>query len=531
MKINNKLKKISNLIITTLSSSMIMMNIATASNAFEADDFYQQQDYEQARIAYLAAAEVGSPHVYYQLGTMYYKGQGTKTNTLNALLWFSLASEYQFNDSEQIVAQLMNNVDEKHRADVELLINNFKYKYGKQQVANKYLPVLITANLNKKVTFGGEGVHDTRNDETDRLFGITSTNKLSDAEFDDFNDLDDLSPFDVFNTWDTEDTFGDEDENELGDGGALIQDAPTKKSPLDLPFLATIDYDVAPDGSIRNIDKVYGEGRAGNIKTAIYNYSLLTLAKPTFDGKRVNFINRGHIGIHRYDLMQIRGKHKNIYDWVRRYIKKLEKDDTPQNNYKRAMLMLYYPWFPQEEGQAASLLEKLAEKGHVKSQYEYGLYLYREQIDIEQAIKWLSLASQYGDSNAQYHLAKILNESPWVVNDEKKSLFWYEESAKMGHLTALLKSAELKLLASDESLRDQSEAIDTLKNIESSLNSNPEYHYLTAISHLKGEYRDFPKVIKHLRIAISRGHTLNWDVSKWEDQLAQWTTGIVTIND
>ena len=124
-----------------------------------------------------------------------------------------------------------------------------------------------------------------------------------------------------------------------------------------------------------------------------------------------------------------------------------------------------------------------------------------------------------------------MQESPWVVHDEKKSMFWYESAAKKGHPTALLKSAELKILANDESLRNQAEAIDILANIESTQNRNPEYSYLVAVSHLKGEFRDFQKVVKYLRKAISRGKRLAWDVSKWEEQLKKWTTGAVTIND
>ena len=526
MDIFTRLKKISQFGIITVATSTMLMNQAIATDAFRGDALYQQQNFEQARIAYLASAEVGSPHVYYQLGTIYFKGQGTEANTLSALLWFSLAAEYQFNDSENIVSQIMQNIDDKNKPEINKLINNFKQRYGKQKIKNKYLPELITANLDKKVTFGGEGTHETENDATDQLFGVTSSSKLSDDQFDQFDDLNDIDPFAVFDELDA--LAEDEEEEEEVE---LNPEAPQKTNPLDLPYLATIDYDVAPDGSIRNMEKVFSEGRAGNIKTAMYNYSLITLAKPTFDGKRVNFINRGYMGIQRYDLMQIRALHKDIYDWVRRSVRKFTKSNTTEDKYKHAMLLLNYPWFPREEGLAESLLKDLAEQGHVNSQYEYGLYLYREQIDPAEAIKWLSLASQFGLAKAQYHLAKILQESPWVVNDEKKSLFWYEAAAKKGHAIALLKSAELKLLASDESLLNQAEAIDILDNIESIQSQNPEYSYLVAISRLRGEFRDFQKVVKYLRKAILRGQTLNWDVSKWEEQLRKWTTGIVTISE
>ena len=91
--------------------------------------------------------------------------------------------------------------------------------------------------------------------------------------------------------------------------------------------------------------------------------------------------------------------------------------------------------------------------------------------------------------------------------------------------------AELKLIAKDETLRDQTEAINILNTIKQAQYNNPEYHYLVAISHLNGEYRDMPKVISNLRQAISRGNTLNWDVSVWENQLARWTKGSVTITE
>jgi TPR repeat protein len=521
------LKKPLQLTRLALVMSVMVICSASATNAFKGDDFYQQENFKQALSAYMAAVDMGSPHVYYQLGTIYYKGLGTKPNYLSALLWFSLAAEYEFSDAEKVFNLLIKNIDEKTKANIHTLINDFKKKYGKQQIQDKYLPELITANLNKKVTFGGKGTLNTQSDEADKLFGIQSTASLPEIDTDDdydngFNNYFG-SPFDGFN----------DDENEISNDefgdiqGASIQ----KRNPLDLPYLAVIDYEIAADGSIRSITKEYAKGRAGNIKTALYDFSLYTRSKPTFSGERVNFIHREYLGLAKWGLGRIRAKHKDLYDWVRRENKKLSKQNTNQSHFKQAMLLTYYPWFPQEKGFAVSLLKKVAEQGYVYAQYEYGLYLYRKQKDPAKAIEFLSLASQFGLSKAQYALARILQNSPWVVADERKALYWYENSAKGAHPYALLRAAELKLLASDESLRDQTAAIDILKNIEQTQRDNPEYSYLVAISHLKGEHRDFPKVVRYLRKAISRGHTLNWDVSKWEEQLARWTTGTVTIHD
>ena len=510
-----RLKNISQFGVITLVASVMLINQATATDAFKGDALYQQQHFEQARTAYLNAAEVGSPHVYYQLGTMHYKGQGIKPDPLSALIWFSLAAEYQFNDSENIVTQIMQHVDDKKKPDVDTLIKDFKQRYGKHHIENKYLPKIITTNLNKKVTFGGQGILEgTQNDATDKLFGVISSSILSDNAFDAFDEFDEFDEFD--------------DEMNSTANSKLPQ---RSSSPLN--FLAILDYDIAQDGSRRNILKVHHRGGWSQIRDTIFFLSKAPLPQPTFDGKRIHFIHRSYLGISKatIDLGMIRSEQRPLYYWIKRQMKKLTKSSRSQDNYTQAMLMLIFPWYPQEDGEAVSLLKSLAEQGHIYSQYEYGLYLYREQIDPAEAIKWLSMASQYGLANAQYRLATILQNSPWVVPDEKKSLFWYETAAKKGHAAALLKSAELKLLANDESLHNQAEAIDILKNIESSQNKNPKYSYLVAVSHLRGEFRDFQKVVKYLRKAIFRGQTLNWDVSKWEEQLRKWTTGLVTIND
>ena len=525
------LTKLATAALILLATLLMKIGTATAADVFTADAFYQQQNYEKALLAYLAAAETGSPHAYYQLGTLYYKGQGTTANNIDALLWFSLAAEHQFNDAENIVNQLLDSMDEKNKTNIRLLMARFIKKYGKELVEKQYLPELIKTNLDKKVTFGGIGKNVNNHDVSNELFGLKTIHNLSDFTLgDDYN-----NSFD--NSFDSPfiDSFEFE---EAGENGSVVEEfgdvqgsQPQKRNPLDLPYLAVIDYEVAPDGSLRNIMEEYSQGRAGNIKTAIYNYSLYNFPKPTFEGERIKFIHRGYLGIARYKSAQARDKYKDLYAWVRSTNKKLEKENTHQSKYKRAMLLLYYPWLPQVEGLAVSILKTLSEEGYVNSQYQYGLYLYREQVDVEQGIKWLSLASQFGLAKAQYALAGILQESPWVVSDELKAMFWYEKAAQKAQPNALLKLAELKLIAKDETLRDQTEAINILNTIKQAQYNNPEYHYLVAISHLNGEYRDMPKVISNLRQAISRGNTLNWDVSVWENQLARWTKGSVTITE
>ncbi|MDO7085543.1 SEL1-like repeat protein [Pseudocolwellia sp. AS88] len=501
MKFITQLKQIVKYSIMATAVSTLLMQVAIASNVFNANNLYSQLNFEQARIAYLEATKVGSPHAYYQLGTIYYKGQGIKPDFLSSLIWFSLAAEYQYNDSENIVAQLMESIDPEQRPEVQKLVDNFKAKHGKKIITQKYLPEIITPELHNKIKF------------------ISYEEEQSIVES--FNDFDGSQLDD-----DVLLALLDENNTEI-----TADDLPTVKNPRNLPYFSVVDYDIAADGSIRNVTELHSIGRQANIDTAIYNLSMNNIKPPIFNNKPTGFMKRGYLGVAKYSRATMRNKHKDLYNSIKRITKKLAQSKSANDRYKHTMALLYFTWAPQKKGMAIKMLKTLAEEGHVNAQYEYGLYLYREQLNLKEAIKWLSLASQFGLSKAEYRLAKILQDSPWVVNDERKSLFWYESAAQQNHPTATLKAAELRLLAKDKSLHDQEAAVNYLKSIESIQSDNPEYNYLVAISHLKGEYRDFKKVVNHLRLAIARGKKLNWDVSLWEEQLDRWTTGNVYIKD
>lgn len=126
----------------------------------------------------------------------------------------------------------------------------------------------------------------------------------------------------------------------------------------------------------------------------------------------------------------------------------------------------------------------------------------------------------------------MLLDSPWVVHDEAKALFWFERAASHGHIAAKLKLAELKMLAQSQTLHDLPGANQYLSDIADNQSDNPEYKYLKAIALSKEENRDFPAAVKMLRSAIIQGNGLNWDVTPWQKLLAKWTSGgSVTITD
>lgn len=194
-------------------------------------------------------------------------------------------------------------------------------------------------------------------------------------------------------------------------------------------------------------------------------------------------------------------------------------------------MLLTFTWLKQEEGEAEELLRKAAEQGQPFAQYEYGAKLYREQTNIEQGVHWISQASKYGLAKAEYLLGTIHLYSPWIKNDEKKALFWFESAMKKEHQAAKLKVAKLKLLAMNTNLHDIPAATVYLTDLKTSQRDNPEYYFLLAISHKNRENRDFGQVIRNVEKAIDLGEKYNWDVSYWQGLVEKWTTGKVYIAD
>ena len=331
---------------------------------------------------------------------------------------------------------------------------------------------------------------------------------------------------------DFDDTFSDDYQENNIDSSDTFEGMKTGSNftrLIDGPYLLIADYDIAPDGSIRNIHPIQ---TIGVTNKAIYQLSMNTLAKPKFINKGVHFINRAYMGIAGFDKFSIRDVHPKLYSYIRRKAANFSKSDLPQDIYKHAMMLMTFPWLTQEDGDADKLLKSAAEQGHAAAEFEYGLKLYREQQDIKQAIHWISQATKQGNSQAQYRLARILLDSPWVVKDDKKALFWLEEASKQNHLPAKLMAAEVKLLTEDDNLLDVDTALTYLNELSDKQQDNPQYHYLQAMAHVKMQPRQLSQAVFYIREAIVLGERYHWNVTPWQQQLASWTSGgSVTIQE
>lgn len=453
----------------------------------QADRQFALKQYTQAKEGYLEAAKVGNPHAYFQLARMYFKGLGVEADLVNALLYYSLAAEYDFLNSVDIVNGAIDSLSSDAQVQIRQAMVTYKRNFGKERINQKLFPLIDKKLLDQKVTFDGKA----------RLEENFDTEDFIDDSFEDLGDS----------------FLGDDD----AFGSILSTQTP--------PFLI-IDIDIASDGSIRHYSDVQGVGRGTRrLAKAFTQYSL---PQPFFKGGNVDFIHRAHLGAATFNKSRFRSERADIYHKVRRIAKKLRNSTLLKDQYEYAMALLAFKWLSQEEGEAQRKLLEVAKQGYPAAMYEYGMILYREQKNIEDAIYWIGAASKYGLPEAEYRLGKILQTSPWVARDNKKALFWFNSAAKKAHLSATIRSIDIKLTSDDVSLIDVDGAVSDLNAIENSHDQHPEYYYLLALSYMNREERDYSLARSNLRTAISRGKENHWNVSRWQALLESLSSGTVT---
>ena len=405
----------------------------------------------------------------------------------------------------------MTGIPEEQKARMQSYIDDFQKRFGKSSTDAKYFPVLKQENLTAKVSFGDDselsGQYNTLDDDI-RDFDnhLSSLDSAMDAGFN------------------GEDEFG-------GDSVGLYHEAnmPTDDELFNKPYFLVVDYDIAPDGSRRDFVPIQTLGR---IKKGLYELASSSLPQPTFKGENVHFVNRTSLGIANYDIFRIRNDYRYLYTKIRRLVNKVKTSDKPHDKYQYAVMLMNFSWLKREPEQVDVLLKSAAQAGHTQSQFEYGLKLYREQKDPQQAMYWITQASKDGLTQAEYRLGRILLDSPWVIQDEQKALFWLNSAAEKKHTTAIRKVAELKLLAKDKSLHDLDGAIKYLAQIADTQDENPQFHYLQAIVYNNMQPRELSRSVTFIREAIDLGEDYNWDVTDWQKLLAKWTTGgTVTVTD
>jgi len=93
----------------------------------------------------------------------------------------------------------------------------------------------------------------------------------------------------------------------------------------------------------------------------------------------------------------------------------------------------------QDDKEAFKWYSKAAEQGDVSAQYNLGMMYQKGQgvsQDDKEAFKWFSKAAEQGDADAKSMLGDIYYEGKGIPQDYKEAMKWYSKAAEQGHAYA-----------------------------------------------------------------------------------------------
>jgi len=481
--------------------SMFYSTKTIAQNMQIADQAFIDKDYNLAMTEYKKAARIGNAKAFYQLSRIYFKGLGVNKNELLGIVWMAVAAEHEYDNAAENLQKIKSKLNPVVRSEVDTIIDNYVNRYSKEAITTKYYPTLLTDMLEQPISLENDGQITN--------FDII----MAESHFPTNNN----SP-----GW-IKDVL---DENDRGD--EYSADDITDMA-INMPYYLVVDYDIAPDGSIRDTRSAI---TMGDDNRGLELLNLMNVGEPKFAEKNVYFLNRAIFGIENIDTISMRREHTEFYTKTLRFVSKLKGSEDPVVNYNHAMALMFFPWLRGTDEQIDALLKRSALAGVSLAQFEYGLKLYRQQSSLEQAVYWLGEAAKQGLTKAEYRLARILLESPWVESDVNKANFWFSQAALKKHVVAVRKLVQLKLTAENTDLYDPKGAMTLLNSITAQQNENPEYYYLLALAYSKAENRQFSVALENLRKAISLAKNLNWDTQQWQETLKTWvSSGTVTVTE
>lgn len=482
------------------------------TTVMDADVLFEQQAYTEAKAAYEQNIEIGSPHAYYQLGYMHFKGLGIPQNIPLALIYFSLAAEYKISDSEQIAAKILDSLPEQQRLKQSHLIAKTIEKYGKKAQQAKYFPVTVNENLSKKLT----------------LSSSVFDEDWFEQGFDDPSDsVESFSIEDSFS-----DSFSEDGEFTSSDFGSEPAQSTARPSSFinlnDRPYFAVLDYQIALDGSVRDLAT---SQKMGYVKKRVDDFARFYKSPVQLDQQPNWFVGQQILGIADMSRFELEAKHPNLYSRMRRIANKLRASDKTADQFQLAMALMRFKFLTKTPEEGAALLKQCAEKHWPAAQYEYGLYLYREQIDVAKGIEYIGLAAQHGYSQANFQLAALLQHSPWVEQDIPKALFWYARAAEQNISSAKLRAAYIHLIDNKQDYYNAELANQYLTELAEEKAADPEFHFVKALSYRDSNNRQLKLAFSHMRKAIDLADSLSWDTTEWENLFSTWSEGRITLQD
>lgn len=451
-----------NPVVLTLCLLSASINLANADilTAYQAA---QKKDYKTAAQHFEHCAHLGLAKAQKTLAQLYIHGAGVEKDLIKAYVYFSLANEQQPSaENEKHAKAVFAHLSAEQQQQALEVEAQFKQQFGKQHLAKTIEPEL--ANDPFVLTRGKR---------------ISSSKSTTASQFQ------------------------------------------TRRSEL---TAARFEFDVAPDGTVRDIDviqnmNVTDDGLRNMLKQS-YSVRYAPKARPRY---KDNMIMRVTSNWANQDITRsyVKERAPKLY----RHIQKLEKLAEQGNanaQYDLATYIMTFPALQTPKQQSAELIESAAKSGHPKATTEYAMRLIMGKYtdrDVKLGVEYLTKAAKMGDARAQYRLGRELLAGQVVEQNNDKALFWLQRAVESGDENAKFWLARILVSTADATPAQLTYAAELLDQVKIMQENNPNWHYYNAQAKIK--QNKARQAVTSLETAIEKANAMRWKNTGWNDELVE----------
>ena len=460
---------------------------------------YLSGNFPVAQKEYRKAAELGHPQAQFNLGVMYYRGDGFERSAILALAWMELAQDNGLEGIEDQIAA----VKRQAGPEAQPIVDALRSQFGPDAVAKNALPQLeaLTADVDFETPASADKA-------LRKLPALRSGGESVDMRgYPDFMRAR-PRPVDRLDALPTEQT--ELAKNETPEGFLGVQRLPDKFGAL------TADLLVAPDGSVRDVEVVVSlpkeyANRDWLVAAARFRYPRLeSAASPVSRVAHVDHVS-GHDAL--VDQMTAR-----VWKDLAQKLKPCVDEGSPGCQFYAAVIPMPPEIYPRNTG---LLLLQAAQGGFAKAQYLVGRRLaYGRFREPDKARKWLQLALENGVTRAGIPLARLEIESN-AAGSWERARDLLAPSYDAVDEEVLLPLAALYAACPDARLRNPEKALSLVDHMRWRQGASPTTREVTAAA--AAAMGDFKRATKEQQQAIALARELGWDVSALTARLANYS--------
>lgn len=450
--------------------SLCLHSVTCGADVDVAKAAYNDGKFDLAFTEFSKAAQLGHAEAQFNLGAMYYKGQGVARSTSTAIAWMQLAADNGLPDTTETIAALLRETG--GAANPNPAYEQLRDRYGKVALERELLPGSSIVS-NDSVFAGPEDRQRILNAMPD-LVPKTST-----ALARDFNN----NPFFT--------------EVQAIPGLSMLRAA----------FL------IAPDGSVRGVESLFSMpqqflDRRWYQRAAKQQFSRLDAGASVRSRMLVLLFTRSR------GASQMT---REVLDKLTAALLPCIQQGSPACQYYAAVMLLD----PDTIGESYdALLLKAAQGGYAPAQYLIGHRLaFGEKRDFARSRTWLAYSLANGLNRAGVLLARLAIENPdgadWV-----KARELLRQAEARGETNAVVPLAALYAASPDPDMRNSAVAGKLLQRARLLFGETPALLEISAAA-VAAEH-DFAQAASKQRQAMELAQGQHWDVAVIKERLATY---------